>query len=190
MCSTRPAGPGGGGAGCGRDRAPRPRGYPSGGRQRRRVLRATIAPSTYQPGAVAGLTFSRPVGHLCLLHLPPTTSDRRPGRRLHRLPTTSESPWSGDCTVYLPTGGGGGTDFLPASRSLMPVASSAYHLRHDLAPAKRPPKVERLLADTARNRWLAAGKLGHVRWRADLRQERDAGRIELFEAAMPLADIA
>ena len=66
----------------------------------------------------------------------------------------------------------------------------AYHLRHDLAPAKRPPKVERLLADTARNRWLAAGKLGHVRWRADLRQERDAGRIELFEAAMPLADIA
>ena len=61
---------------------------------------------------------------------------------------------------------------------------------HDLAPAKRLPKVERLLADTARKRWLAAGKLGHVRWRADLRQERDAGRIELFEAAMQLADIA
>ena len=48
----------------------------------------TIAPSTYQPGTVAGLTFLEQVSQLCLLHLPPTTSDRRPGRRLHPLPTT------------------------------------------------------------------------------------------------------
>lgn len=60
---------------------------------------------------------------------------------------------------------------------------------HDHGPAKRPPKVEQLLVSTARKRWLAAGKLGHVRWRADLRQENDAGRIELFEEARPLAEI-
>ena len=78
---------------------------------------------------MVALIFFKQVGHLCLLHLPPTTSDRRPGRRLHRLPTTSENPWNGDCTVYLPPGRGGGSDFLQASRSLMPFVSSTYHLR-------------------------------------------------------------
>jgi beta-lactamase superfamily II metal-dependent hydrolase len=64
------------------------------------------------------------------------------------------------------------------------------HPEKDKSPGKRSVKVERLIADTVRRRWVAAGSLGHVRWRADILDHNDAGTIELFGAAMPLSKVA
>jgi len=64
------------------------------------------------------------------------------------------------------------------------------HPEEDKAPVKRGVKVERLIADTVRRRWLAAGSLGQVRWRANIFDQGDEGTIELFGAAMPLSKVA
>ncbi len=73
------------------------------------------------------------------------------------------------------------------------LTTSAFITAHpylDNPPSKRGSKVERLINDTARKRWMAAGALGHVRWRVDLISEGDEGSVELFGAAMPLDEVA
>jgi beta-lactamase superfamily II metal-dependent hydrolase len=78
-------------------------------------------------------------------------------------------------------------------RRILALTDKAFitaHPERDVAPRKRTSKVEQMIAGTARKRWVAAGSLGHVRWRADLLQEDDAGSIDLFGAAMLLGNVA
>ena len=64
------------------------------------------------------------------------------------------------------------------------------HPERDISPKKRLPKVERFINATAKRRWLAAGPLGHIRWRAPLVDPNHPGTIELFHEAMDLAEVA
>lgn len=64
------------------------------------------------------------------------------------------------------------------------------HPEQDKAPGKRSPKIEGLIAGTARKRWAAAGLPGQIRWRASILDPHDEGRIALFGAAMPLSQVA
>ncbi|WP_373507633.1 hypothetical protein [Thiocapsa sp.] len=78
-------------------------------------------------------------------------------------------------------------------RRILALTDRAFitaHPERDIAPRKRTSKVEQMIARTARKRWVAAGSLGHVRWRADLLQVDDAGSIDLFGAAMLLGNVA
>lgn len=78
-------------------------------------------------------------------------------------------------------------------RRILALTDQAYITAHpdrDIAPRKRAGKVEQMIASTARKRWIAAGSLGHVRWRANLLDEADNGMIELFGAALPLCEVA
>jgi hypothetical protein len=64
------------------------------------------------------------------------------------------------------------------------------HPNQDNPPRRRSVKVDRLINDTAKRRWIAGGTLGQVRWRVDLLNEDDEGKIERFYGALPLADVA
>jgi beta-lactamase superfamily II metal-dependent hydrolase len=75
-------------------------------------------------------------------------------------------------------------------QTLTQKAYITAHPNEDNRPRKREHKVQRMISDTARKRWLAAGLLGHVRWRVDLLDDGDEGVVELFGAAMPLKDVA
>lgn len=55
---------------------------------------------------------------------------------------------------------------------------------------KKGSKVQAMMNGTVRNRRLAAGEMGHIRWRAPLADPTDRGSVELFNGAMPLADVA
>lgn len=56
--------------------------------------------------------------------------------------------------------------------------------------SKKGTKVQALVDGTVRNRRLATGAMGHVRWRAPLAKPTDRGTIELFDGAMSLATVA
>ena len=64
------------------------------------------------------------------------------------------------------------------------------HPERDLSPKKRLVKVEQFINATAKRRSLAAGPLGHIRWRAPLMDPNHPGTIELFHEAMDLAEVA
>lgn len=55
---------------------------------------------------------------------------------------------------------------------------------------KKATKVQAFVDGTVHNRRLAAGQMGQVRWRAPLNDPADRGRVELFDGAMPLAQVA
>lgn len=57
-------------------------------------------------------------------------------------------------------------------------------------PPKRGTKVQAFMDGAVKNRRLAAGPMGHVRWRASLADPRDCGNVALFDGAMPLASVA
>lgn len=53
-------------------------------------------------------------------------------------------------------------------------------------PPKKGTKVQALVDATVRNRRLAAGEMGQIRWRAPIGDPADPGRVELFDGAMAL----
>lgn len=55
---------------------------------------------------------------------------------------------------------------------------------------KRVGKIESLIEKATKQRQLAIGPVGHIRWRASLADPSDAGVVELFDGALPLADVA
>lgn len=55
---------------------------------------------------------------------------------------------------------------------------------------KKATKVQAFIDGTVRNRRLATGDMGHIRWRAPLADPTDPGRIDLFDGAMELAHVA
>lgn len=57
-------------------------------------------------------------------------------------------------------------------------------------PPKKGTKVQAFVDGAVKNRRLAAGKMGQVRWRASLADHTDPGYIELFDGAMSLASVA
>ncbi|MBK1725069.1 ComEC/Rec2 family competence protein [Thiocystis violacea] len=76
---------------------------------------------------------------------------------------------------------------------IMALTDKAYisaHPDRDVAPQKRARKVEQMISGTVTKRRIAAGSLGHVRWRANLLDEDDKGTVELFGAALPLGEVA
>ena len=56
--------------------------------------------------------------------------------------------------------------------------------------AKKAPKVQSLIDSTIRNRRAAVGPVGHIRWRAPIDNLSDPGVVDLFDGALPLADVA
>lgn len=54
---------------------------------------------------------------------------------------------------------------------------------------KRNSKVEALINIAAKNRQLAIGQVGHIRWRASIDDENDQGVVELFDGAQELTKI-
>ena len=85
---------------------------------------------------------------------------------------------------------------LPAAadrRRILALTDRAFitsHPEHDILPKKRSVKLERFINATAKRRWLAAGPIGHIRWRAPLVDSKHPGTIELFHEAMDLAEVA
>src|ERR1017187_10993359 len=57
-------------------------------------------------------------------------------------------------------------------------------------PPKKGTKVQAFVDGAVKNRRLAAGKMGQVRWRASLADHTDPAYIELFDGAMSLASVA
>ena len=55
---------------------------------------------------------------------------------------------------------------------------------------KKSKKVQTMVGNTIRNRRLAIGSMGHIRWRAPINDPTDRGSVELFDGALPLAAIA
>jgi beta-lactamase superfamily II metal-dependent hydrolase len=56
-------------------------------------------------------------------------------------------------------------------------------------PPKSQPKVQAMLASAVKNRRLAIGAAGHIRWRAPLDDSNAIGTVELFESAMQLSEV-
>lgn len=56
-------------------------------------------------------------------------------------------------------------------------------------PAKKPTKIQRLMEGAMRNRRLAVGPIGHVRWRASISDLTDKGTVELLNGACRLAEV-
>lgn len=55
---------------------------------------------------------------------------------------------------------------------------------------KRAPKIEAFISQTTKTRRIACGPVGHIRWRADIRDLTDEGDVELFDGALSVADVA
>lgn len=56
-------------------------------------------------------------------------------------------------------------------------------------PEKRLPKIQTLMKATVKNLRRAASPVGHIRWRAPINSPGDLGTIELYDGAIPLAEV-
>lgn len=54
---------------------------------------------------------------------------------------------------------------------------------------KKSTKVQSFVDSTVKNRRLASGPMGHVRWRVSLTNSEDLGNVELFGQALPLDEV-
>ena len=54
---------------------------------------------------------------------------------------------------------------------------------------RKATKVQTFVDSTVKNRRLANGPIGHVRWRAPLSNPADFGKVDLFGAALALAEV-
>lgn len=74
------------------------------------------------------------------------------------------------------------------------LTKNAYLTTHpdrDTPPAgKRAPKIEAFIAGSTKNRRLACGPVGHIRFRASLTNLSDKGTVSLFDGALDLAKVA
>lgn len=77
---------------------------------------------------------------------------------------------------------------------ILSLTNRAYisaHPEKELRPKiRRGSKVEGFIERATKSRRTAIGPVGHIRWRASLSDPTDAGEIELFDGALPLADVA
>lgn len=55
--------------------------------------------------------------------------------------------------------------------------------------SRKAGKVQTFIDSTVKNRRLANGAIGHVRWRAPLSDPADFGKVDLFGAALALAEV-
>jgi hypothetical protein len=55
---------------------------------------------------------------------------------------------------------------------------------------KKSAKVQAIVGNTIKNRRLANGPMGHIRWRAPIDNLADRGLVELFDGALPLSAVA
>jgi len=62
--------------------------------------------------------------------------------------------------------------------------------RQSVIRARQFRKAEALINASARKRRLAVDQVGHIRWRASIEDSSDLGKIELFDGALPLGDVA
>lgn len=55
---------------------------------------------------------------------------------------------------------------------------------------RKTSKVQAFVDSTVKNRRLANGCMGHVRWRASLSNAEDPGKVDLFGEALALSDVS
>ncbi|HYE35376.1 MBL fold metallo-hydrolase [Methylocaldum sp.] len=75
---------------------------------------------------------------------------------------------------------------------ILSKTSQAYisaHPENVVRPAKKPTKIQGLMDGAIRNRRLAAGPIGHIRWRASICNPADKGTVDLFDGALALLDV-
>ncbi len=81
----------------------------------------------------------------------------------------------------------------PEDRSrILTKTSRAYissHPEQVLKPPKKNNKVDAFVSKAMKNRRLAAGPVGQIRWRASISNPSDEGVVDLLDGALALADV-